>query len=53
MLTKLQNNCFLSNYRLLHLYPTYWRMIYEPVGRKQLFPGTSNITYLVTVTVLV
>ena len=32
---------------LLQWYPTYQRMIYESVGRKQLFPGTFNIKYLV------
>ena len=28
-------------------------MIYEPVGRKQLFPGTSKMKYLITVIFLI
>ena len=31
---------------LLQFYPTYWKMIYELVGRKQLFPDTSNMKIL-------
>ena len=45
-------NCkIIVSYLLIvsQFYCIYWRMIYESVGRKKLFPGTSNLKYLVTV----